>query len=92
MIAALIISGYVLIGGGVGIVWAYRYVLNDRLDQTLTEWEDVAAGGFVIGAAWPLVGIGWCVYQILRLLRRGIDAAVEAEVEERNARDRDAAP
>lgn len=92
MIAALIIGGYVLVGLVVGLVIAYMIRLDDRLADRPTDWDEGAPIAFAIGIIWPVAALVWCGSRLLALIRRGIDTAVEAEVEERNARDRDADP
>lgn len=92
MIAALIIGGYVLVGLVVGLVIAYMIRLDDRLADRPTDWDEDAPIAFAIGITWPFAALVWCGSRLLALIRRGIDTAVEAEVQERHARDQDADP
>ena len=92
MIAALIVGGYLVIGLMVGLVAAYKIRLEQSLAGAKPDWDDAGVVAFGLTLFWLPAAVIWCIAQLVVFIGRGIDTAVDAEVEERHARDRDADP
>lgn len=89
MIWMLIAGGYLGVGLTVGLVAAYKIRLDQRLAGDKPDWEDAGGAAFGFTLFWLPVAIIWCIAEVVAVIGRGIDTAVDAEVQERHARDRD---
>lgn len=92
MIWVIAAGGYLTVGLMTGLVAAYKIRLDERLADVKPNWE--YAGMVAVGLTlfWMPAALIWCVAQVVKAVGRGIDTAVDVEVQERHARDQDADP